>query len=348
MFKMKKGMGYFCIATLFLALLWTPVLAADKQIVIKLGHGDSEDNSYGGEHNGAVAFKQLVESRTDGRVKVEIYPNNQVGSPREMFESTKMGSLQMVWDGSSNFVGFVPEFMVFSMPYIFPNVNVALRVLDGQFGKELSAASIKRSGVRILAYTHNGWRSFTNNKKVIRTPADIKGMKIRTQEDPAMMKIVESMGGSATPIAWGELYTALQQGVVDGEENPTSMVQVAKLYEVQKYMTLDGHIFGVNPICINEKFYQSLPADIRFIIKDSAQTAGFIYNGLVEYGATLDVADLTKKGMKIYSPTEAEYQQFVKAAQGPCKEFVVSKIGKEWPDKLLKAIATEMASYKKD
>ena len=345
---LKRFTGVVFAATMAVALFCAPVMAGESQILIKLGHGDSEDSSFGGVHNGAVAFKQLVESRTAGKVRVEIHPNNQVGSPREMFESTKMGSLQMVWEGSSNFAGFLPEFMVFSMPYIFPNITVALRVLDGQFGEDLSALSVKKTGVRLLAYTQIGWRNFTNNKRVIRTPADIKGLKLRTQEDPAMMKIVQSMGGSATPIAWSELYTALQQGVVDGEENPTSMVQVAKLYEVQKYMTMDGHILAINPLCVNEKFYQSLPEDIRYIIKDSAHTAALIYNGVGQYGATLDVADLTKKGMQIYVPTEAEYQQFVKAAQGPVKEFVISKIGKEWPEKLLKAIATEAASYKKN
>lgn len=345
---LKRVIGVVIAAAAIVALLGAPVMAGEAPIVIKLGHGDTEDNSLGGVHNGAVAFKQLVESRTAGKVKVEIHPNNQIGSPREMFESTKMGSIQMVWEGSSNFAGFLPEFMVFSMPYIFPNITVALRVLDGKFGEDLSALSVKKTGVRLLAYTQIGWRNFTNNKRVIRTPADIKGLKMRTQEDPAMMKIVQSMGGSATPIAWGELYTALQQGVVDGEENPTSMVQVAKLYEVQKYMTMDGHILAINPICVNEKFYQSLPADIRYIIKDSAHTAALIYNGVGQWGATLDVADLTKKGMQIYFPTDAEYQQFVKAAQGPVREFVVSKIGKEWPEKLLKAIATETEKYKKD
>jgi C4-dicarboxylate-binding protein DctP len=321
---------------------------AASPIVIRLGHGDSADNNYGGVHNGAMAFKQLVESRSGGRLQVDIFPNNQVGSPREMFESVKMGSLQMLWEGIGAFTGFVPEFMIFSMPYIFPNVTVAMKVLDGDFGDELAALSTKKTGVRILAYSQYGYRHFTNNKRVVKTPADMKGLKIRTQEDPAMMKLVQSMDATATPIAWGELYTALQQGVVDGEENPTSMIQVAKLYEVQKHMTMDGHILAINPVCISEKFYQSLPQDLRHIIRDSAHTAALVYNGVNTYGAGLDVADLAKKGMQIYVPTDAERQQFVKAAQGPVKDFVVSKIGKEWPDKLLKAIAAAQAQHLKD
>ena len=326
--------------TLVVALLLVvgvSTFGAEKQIIIKLGHGDSADESYGGKHNGAMTFKRLVESKSGGRIKVEVYPDNQLGAPREMFESVKMGSMQIVWDGSSNFTGFVPEFMVFSIPYTFPNVNVALDVLNGQFGKDLSALSVQKAGVRLLAYTHNGWRNFTNNKRPIKTPADLKGLKIRTQEDPAMMKIVTSLGGSATPISWSELYTSLQQGVVDGEENPTSMIQVAKLYEVQKYMTLDGHIFGVNPICINEKFYQGLPSDLRAVVAESARTAALVYNGLVEFGAGMDIEDLEKKGMQIYVPTAAERQLFIKGT-APVKDFVISKIGATWPNKLLKAI----------
>ena len=321
--------------------------AAEKPIVIKLGHGDTADESYGGVHNGAMTFKRLVESRTAGKVIVEVYPNNQLGSPREMFESTMMGSLQMVWEGSSNFAGLFPEFMIFSMPYIFPNVNVALDTLNGPFGDALSELCVKKTGVRLFYFTHIGWRSFTNNTRIIKTPADLKGLKIRTQEDPAMMMIVKSLGGSPTPIAWGELYTALQQGVVDGEENPTSMIQVAKLYEVQKYLTMDGHIFGVNPICINEKFFKSLPEDIQYIVLDSARTAGLVYNGLVEYGATMDVEDLAKKGMNIYFPTEAEHAAFVEASQKPVRDFVVSKIGAEWPNKLIDAIKENNTMYRK-
>jgi tripartite ATP-independent transporter DctP family solute receptor len=330
----------------FITLSVSVVGAAENQIVIKLAHSDSADNSLGGTQNGALAFKSLVESRSNGRIKVEVYPNAQLGSPREAFQSVKIGSVQMTWDGSSNWTEFCPSLMVFSMPYIFPNTTVAFNILNGgQFGKELSNQMIKDSGVRILAYSTNGWRCFTNSKHPVHTPADLKGMKIRTQGDPAMMKIAQSLGGNPTPIDFNELYTSLQQGVCEGEENPTSMIQVARLYEVQKYLTLDEHILGINPFVINEKFYQSLPENLRYIIWDSANTAANVYNGLVQYGATQDLTDLAKKGMNIYVPTAAERQLFVKGAQGPVKDYVISKIGSTWPNKLLNAIANETARY---
>jgi len=159
------------------------------------------------------------------------------------------------------------------------------------------------------------------------------------------MKIVQSLGASPTPIAWGELYTALQQGVVDGEENPTSMIQVSKLYEVQKYLTLDGHVFGVNPVTINEKFYQSLPQDLKLIVADSAKTAALAYRGMLEYGNAIDLEDLAKKGMQIYSPTTAELAEFKAATQGPVKSFVAGKIGNTWVDKLMNAVAAADKEY---
>ncbi len=319
--------------------------AAPKPIVIKLSHGDTADGSWGTADNGALTFKRLVEARSGGRIVVEIYPNCQLGSEREMYESVMMGTTQMTWCSSAPLTGWVPELMTLSIPYLFSNPQIAFKVLDGSFGKELSDLVISKAGVRFLAYSHIGFRHFTTKSKPIQSPADMKGLKIRTREDQAEMKIVSSLGASPTPIAWGELYTALQQGVVDGQENPTSMIQVAKLYEVQKYLILDGHVFGVNPVTINEKFYKSLPADLKAIVAESAKTACLAYRGLLEFGNALDLEDLTKKGMVIYSPTEAQLNQFRTATQGPVKDFVAGKIGAAWVNKLMNAVSAAEKEY---
>lgn len=341
---MKRLLGACIVGVLLLSLV-VSVSAAPKTITIKLSHGDTADGSWGTVDNGAVTFKRLVEAQSGGRIKVEIYPNCQLGSEREMYESVIMGTTQMTWCSSAPITGWVPEVMVFSMPYVFSNPTVAFKVLDGEFGQELSNLVMKKVGMRFLGYGHIGFRHFTNNIKPVRTPEDMKGMKIRTREDPAEMKIVSSLGASPTPIAWGELYTALQQGVVDGEENPTSMIQVAKIYEVQKYLTLDGHVFGVNPITINEKFYQSLPEDLKKIVADSARTAVMTYRGLIEYGNGLDLEDLAKKGMEIYNPTPDELGKFRAATQGPVREFVAGQIGDAWVNKLLKAVEEAEKEY---
>jgi C4-dicarboxylate-binding protein DctP len=342
---MYKKLFLFSLVLLMCLTLAFSVNAASQPIVIKLSHGDTADGSYGSCDNGALTFKRQVETRSDGRLKVEIYPNCQLGSEREMFESVMMGTTQMTWCSTAPLAGWIPEISVLNIPYLFNSPVVAFKVLDGDFGKDFNKLLIEKTGLRFLSYGHIGFRHFTNNVRPIKTPEDMKGLKIRTRENPAEMQIVKSLGGSPTPIAWGELYTSLQQGVVDGQENPTSMIQVAKLYEVQKYLTLDGHVFGVNPLSINEKFYQSLPDDLKFIVADSAKIATMAYRGLLEFGNGIDIQDLTAKGMKIYAPSPAEVAQFKEATQGPVQEFLVKEIGNEWIDKLLGAIEQAEKEY---
>jgi len=345
---MKKKTVYFFLLILIAFAIPFQVHAASKPIILKLSHGDAADGSYATVDNGALTFKRLVEARSDGKIKVEIYPNCQLGSEREMFESTMMGTTQMTLCSTAPLAGWFPEVSALSIPYLFDSSVIALNVLDGEFGQEFNQLLIKKTGLRFLSYAHIGFRNFTNNVRPIKTPADMKGLKIRTRENPVEMEIVRSLGASPTPIAWGELYTALQQGVVDGEENPTSMIQVAKLYEVQKYVTLDGHVFGVEPFTINEKFYQSLPEDLRYIVADSARIGAMAYRGLLEFGNALDIQDLTQKGMIIYAPKPEELAQFKAATQEPVKKFLAKEIGNEWIDKLLKAIEVEEARFAKE
>jgi len=342
--KFFKKMSIF-VSVIALVLTISMACFAANPIIIKLSHGDTPDGSYGTCDNGALTFKRLAEARSDGRLKVEIYPNCQLGSEREMYESVMMGTTQMTWCSTAPLAGWLPEIQVTGIPYLLNSSVVYTKVLNGDFGKDFNRLLIEKTGLRFIAYSYSGFRHFTNNVRAIKTPADMVNLKIRTQESPIVIEMVKALGASATPIAWGELYTSLQQGVVDGQENPTSMIQVAKLYEVQKYCTLDGHTMNINPLTINEKFYQSLPDDLKFIVADSARIAGMAYSGLVEFGNGMDIQDLTAKGMEIYAPSQAEMAQFKEAAQGPVKEFLVKEIGNEWIDKLLDAIEQAEKEY---
>ena len=342
---MYKKLFLFSLVLLICLTIAFSMSVASQSIVIKLSHGDAAEGDSAFKQKGCLTFKSLVETRSDGRLKIEIYPNSQLGSEREMFEGVMMGTTQMTWSGTAVLAGWIPEISVLNLPYLFNSPVVAFKVLDGDFGRDLNKLLIEKTGLRFLSYGHIGFKHFTNNVRPIKTPADLKGLKIRTRENPTEIQMVKSLGASATPIAWGELYTSLQQGVVDGEENPTSMIQVAKLYEVQKYLTLDGHIFGVEPICINEKFYQSLPDDLKFIVADSASIASMVYRGLMELGSASDILDLTVKGMEIYAPSPAEVAQFKEVCQVPVKESLVKEIGNEWVDKLFGAIKQAEKEY---
>ena len=257
-----------------------------------------------------------------------------------MYEGVMMNSAQMTRCCTGPVTSWLPELMVISIPYIFNSTAVALEVLDGEFGNQLNDLLIKKTGLRFLAYGHLGFRRFTNNVRPIHTPKDMKGLKIRTMESTVDMEIVKALGGSPTPINWAELYTSLQQGVVDGQEAPTSMVQLEKFYEVQKYCILDEHVFCVNPLTINETFYQSLPEDLKRIVALSAKDAMRAYRGMISYGEGYDVNDLiNNKGMEIYAPSPEEIELFREASQGPVENYVIEEIGQEWVTRLHKAVS---------
>ena len=310
-------------------------------ITIKFAHGmpPDEDEAL---HRGIMVFKKMVEQKTAGRVKVDIYPASQLGKEREQFEGVKLGTIEMCMIAEGPMAGFFPEIMVIGIPYLYANEITAWKSIDGSFGKALFEDMRKKTGVRALGIGENGFRNFTNRVRPIKSPEDMKGLKIRTMENPAHMAMVKAMGGSATPIAWGEVYMALQQGVVDGQENPVSVIEVSKFNEVQKYLTLDGHVYSILPILINDKFFMSLPPDIQKIIMDIAKTATTVQRGQNVKKVYDGVKSLQDKGMEVYSPTDKELQMFRDKSQKPVLEFLDKtfadkKIDKKWIDLALKS-----------
>jgi tripartite ATP-independent transporter DctP family solute receptor len=233
---------------------------------------------------------------------------------------------------------------VFDIPYLFPSLLVAYRVLEGPFGKELADECLKKTGMRILTYSQVGFRNFTNSTRVIKSPADIKGLKLRVMDSPVYMSLVRSMGGAPTPVPWPETYTALQQKVVDGQENPVSSIKFGKLYEVQKYLTMDGHTFGVSFMLINEKFFQSLPKEYQAIVKNAALTSAVSENGIDNLDSSIGLQFLKEKGMEVYVPTAAEKGQFRAVAQPAVIEYLEKQIGRPWIDKVLNAVKQTEAS----
>jgi TRAP-type transport system periplasmic protein len=307
------------------------------QFEIRLGHPDPADIYTSRKAAGSTVFKNLVENETGGAVKVNLFPAGQLGGEREIAEAVKLGSVQ-VGMLSGPFSGFCKEAQVFDIPYLFPSLLVAYRTLDGPFGKELAEECLKKTGMRILTYAQVGFRNFTNSSRVIKSPADLKGLKVRVMENPVYMNLVRSMGGAPTPIPWPETYTALQQKVVDGQENPISSIKFAKLYEVQKYMTMDGHTFGVSFMLINEKFFQSMPKEYQTIVKNAALTSAVSENGIDNLENSLGLQFLKDKGMEVYSPTAAEKAQFRAVAQPAVIDYLEKQVGRPWIDKVLNAV----------
>ena len=275
-----------------------------------------------------------------------MYPAGQLGGEREVAEAVKLGSVQ-IGMLSGPFSGFCREAQVFDIPYLFPSLLVAYRTLDGPFGKELAEECLKKTGMRILTYAQVGFRNFTNSSRVIKTPADLKGLKFRVMENPVYVNLVRSMGGAPTPIPWPETYTALQQKVVDGQENPISSIKFAKLYEVQKYLTMDGHTFGVSFMLINEKFFQSLPKEFQAIVKNAALTSAVSENGIDNLDNSIGLQFLKDHGMEVYVPTAAQKAQFRAVAQPAVITYLEQQIGRTWIDKVLNAVKEAEASLEK-
>jgi len=310
-------------------------------ITIKFATGMPPDEEEG-LHRGAVIYKKIVEQMSGGRLKVDIYPSNQLGKEREQFEGVKLGTIEMSWIAEGPVAGFFPEIMVLGIPYLYSNEAVAFRSLDGPFGKALMEEMRKKTGVRCLGNGENGFRHFSTRNKAIKSVDDMKGLKIRVMESPVYMALVRSLGASPVPISWGEVYMALQQGVVDGWEAPISLIESMKFNEITKNIILDGHIYSFLPLIISDKFFLSLTPDLQRLLVDATTMVLAVQRGQNVRNVYNGIKSLQGKGMEIYTPTEKELQVFRERSQKPVIEFVEKtfaekKIDKKWIDLALKS-----------
>jgi len=338
--KMVLGLvvGLFCLMFVIVSALAAP-------IELKIAHVNPPDVFASGKGAAGAVLKNIIEAETSGGVEVKVFPAGQLGGERELIEATKLGTIQMSMV-SAAIAGSYKEAQVLDIPYLFSSAPVAWKVMDGWFGKEMAEDCLKKTGMRVLAYGETGFRNFTNSVRPIKSPADMKGLKIRVMESPVYVNMVKALGAAPTPIAWPETYTALQQKVVDGQENPVAVIVFVKFFEVQKYLILDNHSYGVDFFLINEKFYQGLPKETQQIVKSAAINAGLCGKGLQQLNSAIGLAQLKEKGMEIYSPNPKERAMFREAAQKPVIEYIEKQIGKAWIDKLMKAVKqaeTELA-----
>ncbi|NMB16808.1 MAG: TRAP transporter substrate-binding protein [Firmicutes bacterium] len=318
------------LCLLLLGLLMALSLGSSaKQVYhIKMGHVEPMGTPL---DQGWNVFKQYVEAESGGRIKVEVYPACQLGGMEELFQSAMTGTLQMAQGDEGAMASYYEPFLVASIPYLFPNEEVGLRFYDSDFFQEvINKGLIENTGVRFLAGASYGFRCWTNNVRPLKEVKDFQGLKLRVMATPLFIKYVEALKGGATPISFAELYSALQQGVVDGQENPVSVIWDQRLYEVQKYLTVDEHVLGVNSMLINEDFYQSLPDDLKTIILTGARLSAKVETGGRTYQNRISILDiLRKEGMEIYLPTAEEKELYKKASQKPVVDWLKTVIGED-------------------
>ena len=327
------------VSLLFAAVAFAP-LAQAEQKVLKYAHFQPASMDQP-KHAAAVAFKDYVEKNTKGSIKVEIYPASQFGGDAATMEALKLGTLEMAVAHDGAIASVFKQISILGIPYLYDNHQHAWRVYDSKFGQDFADLMLKTTGIRMLALADNGLRHFTNSLRPIKSPADMKGMKIRIQPSPVFKVLIESLGASPSAVPWGELPTALQSKVVDGQENGVTNILAASLYQYQKYVTLDGHVWSIHAYMINDKFFKGLTADEQKAVLEGTKIARDIHRRMTSEQDLGAKKILTEKGMEVTELSLPEIDAFRKLAQPPVRAFVEKDVGKEWVDKLFAAIAEQ-------
>lgn len=273
---------------------------AGKQITMKFGHGADPENP---RHLGAVKFADLVKAKSNGRMVVEVYHSASLGSDEQMIEQLRSGVSHFAAPGSGSVAPLETKLSILDMPFRFKDFEQAWKILDGPVGQEL-ASSLPQKDLRILGYWENGFRNMTNSKRPINTPEDLKGLKMRVPNWEVSVAAFKALGAQVTPLAWPEVYMALQQGVVDGQENPYANTAGAKLYEVQKYLSITRHQYSPLTLLVSEKFWKGLSADEQKILQEATKEAGTYQRNLVKDSEDKLLADLKAKGMQANTPPD--------------------------------------------
>lgn len=322
----------------FVSLAWGVVQAAD--FTMRVGYVNRADPKHPA-WAGLLEMEKYIESKSGGRIDVQMFPGGSLGKGQAMLEQVKAGVIEVTYANDGNINQVYPNLQVFSIPYLFANRDSAYAVLDGELGNTLMNDMAKSTGLRVFAWSENGgFRHFSNDVRPIKTPADMKGLKFRVQNIPLHLEMVKSLGASPTPIAWKELYTALQTGVVDGQENPVNTFRIPRLEEVQKYMILDGHVYAIAAGVFSEKWVGGLPADLREVVKQGAIVGQQKTRDVIKIYEVESLAYLKEYGVQIHDPTSAEKELFRSATKGPAVAWLKANISKpDLVDKVLVAVA---------
>ncbi|NHH85209.1 TRAP transporter substrate-binding protein [Cobetia sp. MB87] len=283
---------------------------AQATTIIKLGHGTNENFHMA---RAMVEFERLVEEGSHGEIDVQIFPSSQLGGDRSMIEGVQTGILEMAVSPSSFFTNWDPAFGVVELAYIYPDKDTALEVLDGPEGDAL-LGRLDRIGLKGLGWVESGMRHLTNNVRPIKTPQDLEGIKLRTMKVPAHVDTFKALGANPTPMNFGEVYSALQQGVIDGQENPLSLIDTQRFYEVQKYLTLTGHIFTAYTPVISQTFFDSLPEGQQHLIEQSMDQAIAYDRELVAEEDADHLAHIQSSGVEVNNLSDEQHQAFADIA----------------------------------
>lgn len=262
---------------------------------VKLGYALAADSHYG---VAAKKFEEVVLAETGDQFSFTHFPSSGLGGEREVIEGLQLGTIEATIVSSGTLANFVPETGVFDIPFLFNGFDHARAVLDGEIGQGI-LAKFDNVGLYGLAWGEQGFRHITNNRNAIHTPADVAGLKIRTMENPVHLAAFNAMGAAPTPMAWPEVISSLQQGVIDGQENPLSVIVSVKLNEVQKYLTLSGHVYSPAMLLVSKPFWEGLDDAQKAAFEKAATAAAAEMRAYVDNVETTGVATLKERGMEV-------------------------------------------------
>ncbi|MBY6092019.1 TRAP transporter substrate-binding protein [Pseudooceanicola sp. 502str34] len=283
------------LAALTLAGSALPLAAEIKPVTLRLAHVVNEQDAY---HAAAVKFQELVGEASDGAITVEIFPNATLGDERTLLEGMQIGTVDMGLITNGPVSNFLEEMAVFELPFLFPSPEKAYEVLDGEIGQEL-LDRLSEVNLKGLAYAERGFRNLTNSKKAVTTPEDLKGLRIRVMENPVYIDTFRELGADAIPMAWTEALTAMQQGTIDGQENPVNVVYSFKLNETQTNMTLTRHTYAPAVFVMGMPKWGQLSEEVQQIVTDAAREAAQYERDLNAEAAAEQLTALKDAGMTV-------------------------------------------------
>lgn len=282
--------------------------ARDDVVVLKLAHSLDTGHAV---HKGMVHMAERLDEISDGHMRIDIYPSGQLGGERETVELLQIGSIAMTKVSTSPLESFVPAMQIFSIPYVFRDREHFFKVLDSEIGEEL-LKSTEVARLRGLGYYDAGSRSFYTTDKPVHTPADLKGLKIRVQKSQTSVRMVKALGGSATPISWGELYTALQQGVVDGAENNPPSFYLSRHYEICKYYALDEHTSVPDILLMSSRIWHDLTPEQQAWLQQAVDDSVDYQRKLWQEATEEALAAVEAAGVEVSYPDKAPFQDAVR------------------------------------
>lgn len=329
---MKKTAVCFLTFVFVIGLAAAQVFAQPK--VLKISNGVNEQHP---SYLAGKKFGEILEEKLPGKYEVQVYANAQLGDDVRATEAVRMGTLEMVTTSASPLTGLVPALNVFDLPFIVPNEKAADAIFDGPIGAQL-AADLEAKGLVLLAYYENGFRQLTNSVHEVKSPEDLKGLKIRTMQNPIHLQAFRAMGANPTPMPFSEVFTALQQKTIDGQENPIPTIWLSKFYEVQPYVSLTNHVYGPHLLIIGKKLWDSFPPEDQKVIAEAAKESAVYQRALNRKMNKEFVGSLRDAGIIVTELTPEQHQAFVEAVAPVYVEWE-PKIGKDLVDKFKATVA---------